>query len=179
MVAVDSVAWQRVDWNIVFFFSSRRRHTRFDCDWSSDVCSSDLSRRRANRRAPVRGAATSRPRTVPRQPNPALAATAPSRRTRRSRKAGWDVPTASRSEEHTSELQSQSNLVCRLLLEKKQELPTPRGGFVSFSPDDSKLAYNRVFREFRTWKHYRGGMADDGWIYDFQTSATENLTNNP
>src|SRR5205085_9261975 len=28
--------------NLVFFFSSRRRHTRFDCDWSSDVCSSDL-----------------------------------------------------------------------------------------------------------------------------------------
>src|SRR5688572_32870513 len=28
-----------------FFFSSRRRHTRFDCDWSSDVCSSDLCRR--------------------------------------------------------------------------------------------------------------------------------------
>src|SRR5205085_7975559 len=27
-----------------FFFSSRRRHTRFDCDWSSDVCSSDLWR---------------------------------------------------------------------------------------------------------------------------------------
>src|SRR5256886_2019943 len=25
------------------FFSSRRRHTRFDCDWSSDVCSSDLA----------------------------------------------------------------------------------------------------------------------------------------
>src|SRR5256886_2870521 len=28
-----------------FFFSSRRRHTRFDCDWSSDVCSSDLGDR--------------------------------------------------------------------------------------------------------------------------------------
>src|SRR5260370_36437442 len=27
----------------VFFFSSRRRHTRFKCDWSSDVCSSDLA----------------------------------------------------------------------------------------------------------------------------------------
>src|SRR5260370_15717115 len=26
-----------------FFFSSRRRHTRFKCDWSSDVCSSDLT----------------------------------------------------------------------------------------------------------------------------------------
>src|SRR3990167_2582284 len=28
----------------VTFFSSRRRHTKFDCDWSSDVCSSDLPR---------------------------------------------------------------------------------------------------------------------------------------
>src|SRR5256886_3380782 len=28
--------------SVFFFFSSRRRHTRFDCDWSSDVCSSDL-----------------------------------------------------------------------------------------------------------------------------------------
>src|SRR5882762_940073 len=48
--------------------------------------------------------------------------------------------------------------------ELPQQLPVPRGGFVSFSPDDSKMAYNRVFREFRTWKHYRGGMADDVWI---------------
>src|SRR3989475_10418630 len=31
---------------VCFFFSSRRRHTRFDCDWSSDVCSSDLMVRR-------------------------------------------------------------------------------------------------------------------------------------
>ena len=63
--------------------------------------------------------------------------------------------------------------------ELPQQLPVPRGGFVSFSPDDSKMAYNRVFREFRTWKHYRGGMADDVWLYDFKTGATENLTNNP
>ncbi|HXX41874.1 MAG TPA: PDZ domain-containing protein [Chthoniobacterales bacterium] len=63
--------------------------------------------------------------------------------------------------------------------ELPQQLPVPRGGFVSFSPDDSKMAYNRVFREFRTWKHYRGGMADDIWIYDFKTGALENLTNNP
>src|SRR5688572_32723868 len=51
---------------------------------------------------------------------------------RSSRKAGlspWGsgVPTSSRSEEHTSELQSQSNLVCRLLLEKKN--PTLRRCF--------------------------------------------------
>src|SRR2546430_7807479 len=32
-----------------FFFSSRRRHTRFDCDWSSDVCSSDLSNKELQR----------------------------------------------------------------------------------------------------------------------------------
>src|SRR2546430_8747403 len=39
-----------------FFFSSRRRHTRFDCDWSSDVCSSDLPGAHAarTRRHPAR-----------------------------------------------------------------------------------------------------------------------------
>ncbi len=63
--------------------------------------------------------------------------------------------------------------------ELPQQLPVPRGGFVSFSPDDSKMAYNRVFREFRTWKHYRGGMADDVWIFDFKTGAIQNLTDNP
>ncbi len=60
-----------------------------------------------------------------------------------------------------------------------EELPLPAGGFCSYSPDKSKLAYNRVFREFRTWKYYRGGMADDIWIYDFKTKQTENITNNP
>ncbi len=53
-----------------------------------------------------------------------------------------------------------------------QELPLPRGGFGSYSPDDSKLVYNRVFREFRTWKRYRGGMADDIWIHDFHTKKS-------
>src|SRR2546430_3075976 len=38
-----------------FFFSSRRRHTRFDCDWSSDVCSSDLSSERQNIRYVKKG----------------------------------------------------------------------------------------------------------------------------
>ena len=59
-----------------------------------------------------------------------------------------------------------------------EELPLPRGGFCSYSPDDKKLAFNRVFREFRTWKRYRGGMADDVWVYDFETKKTENITNN-
>lgn len=60
-----------------------------------------------------------------------------------------------------------------------EQLPLPRGGFCSLSPDDKKLAYNRIFREFRTWKRYRGGMADDIWIYDFSTKETVNITNNP
>jgi tricorn protease len=59
-----------------------------------------------------------------------------------------------------------------------EPLPLPRGGFASYSPDDKKLAYNRVFREFRTWKRYRGGMADDVWVYDFASKKTENLTHN-
>ncbi len=63
--------------------------------------------------------------------------------------------------------------------ELPKPLPIPRGGFASFSPDDSKMAFNRIFREFRTWKHYRGGMADDIWIFDFKTGTTENLTNEP
>lgn len=60
-----------------------------------------------------------------------------------------------------------------------RQLPVPRGGFLSFSPDDTKMAYNRVFREFRTWKDYRGGMADDIWILDLKTGAIEDITNNP
>src|SRR2546430_5293388 len=93
-----------VSFSDFFFFSSRRRHTRFDCDWSSDVCSSDLV--------------------------PALSALAlpisPMRHSASSfmaRCLGLPVqdPAGLRSEEHTSELQSQSNLVCRLLLEKKKK----------------------------------------------------------
>jgi tricorn protease len=60
----------------------------------------------------------------------------------------------------------------------EEQLPFPRGGFCSFSPDKKKFAFNRIFREFRTWKYYKGGMADDVWIYDFDTKKTENITNN-
>lgn len=58
-------------------------------------------------------------------------------------------------------------------------LPLPRGGWCSFSPDGKQLAYNRVFREFRTWKRYRGGQADEIWLYDFETKQTTKLTENP
>src|SRR2546430_4789737 len=107
--------------SVFFFFSSRRRHTRFDCDWSSDVCSSDLPHileihrpledvqaPRSNFLSPIswchekRGGAY---RAVSSKTQVAC--------------PFHDKP---RSEEHTSELQSQSNLVCRLLLAKKKIL---------------------------------------------------------
>ena len=59
------------------------------------------------------------------------------------------------------------------------EVPLATGGFCSYSPDGSKLAFNRIFREFRTWKRYMGGMADDIWIYDFKTKTTSKITDDP
>src|SRR5437870_7825069 len=43
-----------LSWPFFFFFSSRRRHTRWPRDWSSDVCSSDLARCRRLRPSPCR-----------------------------------------------------------------------------------------------------------------------------
>lgn len=59
------------------------------------------------------------------------------------------------------------------------ELPFSEGGFCSYSPDGGKLAFNRVFREFRTWKYYKGGMADDIWVFDFKTKEVEKITSSP
>ncbi|MEN6618757.1 MAG: S41 family peptidase [Rikenellaceae bacterium] len=59
-----------------------------------------------------------------------------------------------------------------------QAVPLKNGGFASFSPDGKRLAYNYVFREFRTWKRYTGGMADDIRIFDFDTKKSEKITDN-
>ena len=59
-----------------------------------------------------------------------------------------------------------------------QRVALPEGGFCSWSPDGKQLAYNRVMREFRTWKYYRGGMADDVWVWDPKAKKVENVTNN-
>lgn len=58
------------------------------------------------------------------------------------------------------------------------ELPLSEGGFCSFSSDGKQLAFNRVFREFRTWKYYKGGMADDIWMFDFNSKQVKQLTDN-
>ena len=59
-----------------------------------------------------------------------------------------------------------------------ERLPLPEGGFCSYAPDGGKLAYNRVMREFRTWKYYRGGMADDIWVWDPEAGSVTNITRN-
>ena len=58
-------------------------------------------------------------------------------------------------------------------------LPLPEGGFCSFSSDGKLMAYNRTMREFRTWKYYKGGMADEIWIYDQAAQKVEKITDNP
>jgi len=59
-----------------------------------------------------------------------------------------------------------------------EAVPVKNGGFATYSPDGSKLAYNYVFREFRTWKRYKGGMADDIRIFDLKTKMSEKITDN-
>ncbi|HET8552883.1 MAG TPA: PDZ domain-containing protein [Gammaproteobacteria bacterium] len=56
------------------------------------------------------------------------------------------------------------------------QLPVPKGGMLSFNADGSKMAYNRIFRNFRTWKDYYGGLAQDIWIYDFNTHKVQRIT---
>src|SRR2546430_12925461 len=114
---------------VFFFFSSRRRHTRFDCDWSSDVCSSDLVAALQESEAQYRALFESTPYPMwvfDLETHRVLAVNgAAIKHYGYSREEFLalrieDLRPA-RSEEHTSELQSQSNLVCRLLLEKKKK----------------------------------------------------------
>jgi len=59
-----------------------------------------------------------------------------------------------------------------------EELPLKNGGFASYSPDGKKLAYNYIMREFRAWKRYQGGMADDIRVFDLATKKSERITDN-
>src|SRR5699024_12237106 len=109
-----------------FFLSIRRRHTRSKRDWSSDVCSSDLWGYSL-----LSGSFTLVIMILPlimRTTEEALKAVPDSYR-----EASFGLgagklrtifrivlPSAVQSEEHTSELQSRFDLVCRLLLEKKK-----------------------------------------------------------
>ena len=55
-------------------------------------------------------------------------------------------------------------------------LPLHEAGRGSYSADGTQIVYNRIAREDRTWKRYFGGMAQDLWLYDFQTKQDRQLT---
>ncbi len=50
-------------------------------------------------------------------------------------------------------------------------LPMPSSGAGDFSPDGKRIAYSPLFRDFRTWKRYEGGWAQDLFVYDLATAA--------
>ncbi len=57
-----------------------------------------------------------------------------------------------------------------------EPLPLDKGGLLAYSPDGSTIAYNRIFRNFRTWKRYQGGMHQNIWTYNFKTRQAEQIT---
>jgi len=56
-----------------------------------------------------------------------------------------------------------------------EPLPVKEGGLASFSPDGAKIAYNQIFRNFRTWKRYTGGLAQSITIYDLKNNTSEDV----
>ena len=60
-----------------------------------------------------------------------------------------------------------------------ERFPLPESGVISFAPDGKRIAYTRIFRDFRTWKRYQGGMAQDVWIYDLVGKGIEKITSWP
>ncbi|MGZ8868469.1 MAG: S41 family peptidase, partial [Thermoanaerobaculia bacterium] len=58
-------------------------------------------------------------------------------------------------------------------------LAIPEAGGGMYSPDGTKMVYTPIEREFRTWKRYRGGRAQDVWTYDLVRNTAEQITNDP
>ncbi|MEJ2580705.1 MAG: DPP IV N-terminal domain-containing protein, partial [Acidobacteriota bacterium] len=52
-------------------------------------------------------------------------------------------------------------------------LPMPNSGAADFSPDGSKVVYSPIFRDFRHWKRYQGGWAQNLFIFDLASYDTE------
>ena len=58
-------------------------------------------------------------------------------------------------------------------------LPMPQSGAARFSPDGKQMVYSPKFRDFRDWDRYKGGWAQDLFIYDFASKSAKNITNDP
>lgn len=57
-----------------------------------------------------------------------------------------------------------------------EPLPMPKAGAGDFSPDGKQVAYSPLFRDFRTWKRYQGGWAQDLFIFDLKTHQQRQIT---
>ena len=62
-------------------------------------------------------------------------------------------------------------------MEQALEIPEAGGGM--YAPDGKKIVYTPIDREFRTWKRYRGGRAQDVWIYDLENHQSTRITDHP
>lgn len=58
----------------------------------------------------------------------------------------------------------------------EEPLPIPESGTAMYSPDGEKVVFTPIEREFRTWKRYQGGQAQDVWIYDLTDDTAQVLT---
>lgn len=58
----------------------------------------------------------------------------------------------------------------------EKPLQIVNGGFATLSPDNKKICFTPIDREFRTWKRYKGGRASDLWIYDLDKNTSEQIT---
>ena len=55
-------------------------------------------------------------------------------------------------------------------------LPMPEAGAGDLSPDGTRVVYSPLFRDFRTWKRYEGGWAQELYVFDRETHAVERVT---
>ena len=55
-------------------------------------------------------------------------------------------------------------------------LPMRVSGAGALSPDGQRVVFSPLFRDFRTWKRYQGGWAQDLWIFDLASNAAEQIT---
>ena len=60
-----------------------------------------------------------------------------------------------------------------------QALPMPKSGAGDISPDSKQVVYSPLFRDFRTWKRYSGGWAQQLYIFDLKSHAAEKITDDP
>ncbi|XAM00120.1 PDZ domain-containing protein [Phycisphaeraceae bacterium D3-23] len=57
-----------------------------------------------------------------------------------------------------------------------EAMPVPYGGNGAVSADGEWLAYTPSTREFRTWKRYQGGLAQDIWLFNLETNESVRVT---